>query len=69
MVSAALQSLIDKGLFDRLPPTFSTFFFEQIKDWDTLFPAERRYFENLFGLIDRLPDSDWNELFQPLTEI
>lgn len=69
MVSAALQALIDKGLFDRIPPTFSTFFFEQIKDWDTLFPAEQRYFERLFHLIDKLPESDWDELFAPLTEI
>jgi hypothetical protein len=69
MVSATLQALIDKGLFERIPPTFSTFFFEQIKDWDTLFPAEQLYFERLFSLIDRLPGDDWNELFQPLTEI
>lgn len=69
MVSGILQSLIDKGLFDRIPPTFSTFFFEQIRDWETLFPAEQRYFERLFTLIDRLPDDDWNELFQPLTEV
>jgi hypothetical protein len=69
MVSAVLQSLIDKGLFDRIPPTFSTFFFEQIKDWDTLFPAEQRYFERLFTLIDKLPESDWVELFTQLTEI
>jgi hypothetical protein len=69
MVSATLQSLINKGLFDRIPPTFSTFFFEQIKEWDTLFPAEQRYFERLFTLIDRLPDNDWAELFQPLVEV
>ena len=40
-LSPTLQALVDKGLFDRLPPTFSTFFFEQIQEWDTLFPAER----------------------------
>ena len=55
MVSPILQKLIDAGLFERIPATFSTFFFEQIKDWDTLFPAERNYFERLFTLINKLP--------------
>jgi hypothetical protein len=66
MVSPILQKLIDAGLFERIPATFSTFFFEQIKDWDTLFPAERNYFERLFTLIDKLPASDFDELFSPL---
>ena len=66
MVSPILQKLIDAGLFGRIPATFSTFFFEQIKDWDTLFPAERNYFERLFTLIDKLPAPDFDELFSPL---
>jgi hypothetical protein len=66
MVSPVLQKLIDSGLFERIPATFSTFFFEQIKDWDTLFPAERSYFERLFTLISKLPPEDFEELFSPL---
>lgn len=66
MISPVLQKLIDAGLFERLPATFATFFFEQIKDWNTLFPAERNYFERLFTLIDRLPPADFDELFSPL---
>ncbi len=66
MISAALQALIDKGLFERIPATFSTFFFEQIKDWGTLFPAEHRYFERLFTLLDRLPQAEFDELFTGL---
>jgi hypothetical protein len=66
MVSPVLQKLIDTGLFDRIPATFSTFFFEQIKDWNTLFPAERAYFERLFTLLDKLPDEEFEELFSPL---
>lgn len=66
MVSPVLQKLIDAGLFERIPPTFSTFFFEQIKDWDTLFPAEHTYFERLFTLIDKLPADEFNELFAAL---
>src|SRR5713226_7838161 len=65
-VSPLLQGLIDKGLFDRLPPTFSTFFYDQIKDWDLLFPAERSYHERLFVLIDRFGLEPMEALFQPL---
>lgn len=68
-MSPTLQALIDKGLFDRLPPTFSTFFFEQIKGWETLFPAERSYFERLFQLIDRIPPEDATQLFAPLRAV
>jgi hypothetical protein len=64
-VSPVLQALIDKGLFDRLPVTFSTFFFDQIKDWDLLFPAEQNYYERLFSLIDK---SDTADVFAPLVE-
>lgn len=66
MISPVLQKLIDAGLFERIPATFATFFFEQIKDWDTLFPAERNYFERLFTLIDRLRPEEFEELFSGL---
>ena len=68
-VSALLQALIDKGLFDRLPPTFSTFFYDQIKEWELLFPAERGYHERLFGLIDRSGLERMEALFQPLRAV
>src|SRR3954469_20613618 len=65
-VSPILQALIDKGLFDRLPVTFSTFFFDQIKDWDLLFPAERSYFERLFTLLDKADPAQVEKLFAPM---
>src|SRR5439155_15760121 len=65
-VSPLLQALIDKGIFDRLPVSFSTFFFEQVKEWELLFPAEKNYFERLFGLIDRSDPKAVQELFAPL---
>ncbi len=68
MTSPAIQTLIGKGLFDRLPPTFSTFVFEQIKDWDLLFPAEQGYFERLLLLIDRSDPAAVEALFAPLRE-
>lgn len=68
-VSPYLQGLIDKGLFDRLPLTFSTFFYNEIKDWDLLFPAEQSYHERLFGLLDRSDPKLVEELFAPLRAI
>ena len=65
-VSAALQTLIDKGLFERLPVTFSTCSYDQIKDWPVLFPAEKTYFERLFGLLDRSDSPLVEDLFAPL---
>ena len=68
-LSPTLQALIEKGLFDRLPATFSTFFFEQMQDWDTLFPAERNYHERLFTLLDRSDPAMVDDLFEPLRRI
>lgn len=68
-VSPLLQGLIDKGLLDRLPPTFSTFFYEQIKDWQQLFPAEQSYHERLFGVLDRSDPDLVDALFRPLRAV
>lgn len=67
-VSPRLQKLIENGLFDRLPVTFSTFFFDQIKDWELLFPAEQSYYERLFSLIDKSDAVEIQKLFAPLVE-
>ena len=68
-VSPALQALLDKGLLDRLPVSFAAFCFDQMKEWDLLFPAERGYYERLFGLLDRSDAAAVEELFGPLREI
>ncbi len=68
-VSAALQALIDKGLLERLPVSFSTFAFSQIQEWDLLFPAERSYYERLFGLLDRSGPAEVRKLFEPLLAV
>ena len=65
-VSPVLQALIDKGLFDRLPVTFSTFFFDQIKEWDLLFPAEQGYYERLFSPDRPFRSCRDKNLFAPL---
>jgi hypothetical protein len=68
-LSPVIQGLIDKGLLDRLPPTFATFFFEQFQQWDLLFPAEQRYQERLFLLLDRSAPEAIESLFAPLREV
>lgn len=68
-LSPVIQDLIDKGLFDRLPPTFSTFFFEQFRDWHLLFPAEHDYLERLFMLLDRSNPAAVNSVFAPLRDV
>ena len=67
--SSAIQALIEKGVFDRLPLTFSTYCFDQIKEWELLFEAERAYFERLFGLLGRSQQSLVDELFAPLRAV
>ena len=68
-VSPALQSLIEKGLLDRLPVSFSTFCLDQMREWDLLFPAERAYHERLFGMLDRSTPEAVERLFAPLRQI
>jgi hypothetical protein len=68
-VSTELQSLIDKGLMDGLPVSFSAFCFDQMKEWELLFPAERNYYERLFVLLDRSSQQAVAMLFAPVREI
>jgi hypothetical protein len=66
--SPAIEKLIENGLFDRLPVTFSTYFYEQIQEWDLLFPAERNYYERFFGLLDKAEARELDRLFQPVRD-
>ena len=63
-LSPSLEALIEKGLFDRLPVTFSTYFYEQTRDWELLFPAEQSYYERLFGLFDKSDPQEVDRLFE-----
>src|SRR5438094_4737931 len=67
-VSAAIEALIEKGLFHRLPVTFSTFFYDQIHEWELLFPAEKLYHERFFGLLDKSGPSEVDRLFEGVRE-
>jgi hypothetical protein len=66
--SPAIEKLIDDGLFDRLPVTFSTFFYEQIQDWDLLFPAEKSYYERFFGLLNKASAPELTAVFEPVRD-
>jgi hypothetical protein len=68
-LSPRMNSLIEKGTLDRLPVTFSAFWFEQIRDWDLLFPAEKDYYERLFSLLDRSDRAAIDRLFEPIRAI
>jgi hypothetical protein len=68
-ISPELKQLMKEGLFQRLPPTFSTYFYDRIEDWKRLFPAERNYFERLFALLDRSDPAAVEQLFAPLRAV
>lgn len=64
-----MQASIDKGLLERLPVTFSTYCYDQIKDWGLLFPAEQSYYQRLFGLLERSEPKLVEDLFARLREV
>src|SRR6266581_4740105 len=66
--SQTIQRLIDSGLFERLPATFCTYFYDQIQEWNLLFPAEQNYYERLFTLLANSAPKEVNDLFAPLRE-
>ena len=51
--------------FDHVPVTFTAYFVEQIRAWDTLFPAEQDYFVRLSAFIEKAPP----DLFTPLAQL
>src|SRR5260370_34481359 len=66
--SKTIQSLVESGLFERLPATFCTYFYDQIQEWNLLFPAEQSYYERLFTLLAASDGKAVEELFAPLLE-
>jgi hypothetical protein len=60
---------VSPALLDRLPASFSAFCFDQMKEWDLLFPAERSYYERLFGLLERSSGDSVEQLFRPLRDL
>src|SRR6266446_6503113 len=69
VTSKTIQRLIDSGLFERLPATFCTYFYDQIQEWDLLFPAEQNYYERLFTLLAASDGKAVEQLFAPRREV
>lgn len=67
--SPTIQRIIDSGLFDRLPATFTTYTLDRLRGWDTLFPAERSYLERLLAMFDRSEPQLVDQLFAPLAKV
>ncbi len=51
--------------FNHVPVTFSAYFNEQLRGWETLFPAEQEYFERLGGFLEKAPPA----MFSALAEL
>src|SRR5882724_4524054 len=66
--SKTIQGLVESGLFERLPATFCTYFYDQIQEWNLLFPAEQSYYERLFTLLAHSEGNAVEALFAPLRE-
>jgi hypothetical protein len=65
----SIRRLVEQGLFERLPPSFTAFFYQQILEWQTLFPAERSYIERVFALLHHAEPEQVRQLFTSLREI
>ena len=57
---------ISPELLTRLPRTFVPALNEQIKNWDVLFPAERRTMSAQMSWLARLPAHEFRDLFEPI---
>ncbi|MCX6597224.1 MAG: hypothetical protein NTV70_12755 [Acidobacteria bacterium] len=51
--------------FAHVPVTFAAYFNEQLRGWESLFPAEQAYFERLGAYLEKIPAA----LFAPLAEL
>ena len=51
--------------FAHVPVTFAAYFNEQLRGWETLFPAEQNYFERLGAFLEKAP----GELFAALARL
>jgi len=59
------QSAPPRADFGHIPVTFSSYLSEQLRGWETLFPAEQAYLERLSRYLGKAPAS----MFAPLEEI
>ena len=60
---------VSPDLLARLPRTFVPALNEQIKNWDLLFPAERRTIGAQIDWLGRLPPREFQNLFEPINAL
>jgi len=64
-----LRTAVDNGVLKRLPTTFLPFANQQLRDWDYLFPNERRSTEQLLVYVNSLSPARSTELFREVAEL
>ena len=64
-----LQNALDKGVLARLPLTLLPFVNQQLKQWNSLFPNERRAVENLLLYVASLSPEESSGLFREVIEL
>jgi len=69
MASKLIDEIVSRGLFERLPATFSTYTFDRVRGWNLLFPAEQSYLERLLGMLDRSEPALVERLFAGVAEV
>ncbi|MGO9229596.1 MAG: hypothetical protein ACLQKA_10365 [Bryobacteraceae bacterium] len=57
------------GLVRRLPATFGAALHDQLRQWEFLFPAERRQLRAQLDWLSSLAPAEFDSLFAPLTEL
>jgi hypothetical protein len=63
------KPVIDKELLARLPRTFLPVLNDHLRQWDLLFPAERRPLRATLEYLTRLPAADFDELLAPIKRV
>ena len=64
-----LQEALKQGLLKRLPITFQPVTRQQLREWDTLFPYERRSILRLLLFVTSLNEQQFTDLFREVVQL
>lgn len=64
-----LQNALNKGVLEQLPRTFLPFTQQQLRDWDYLFPNERKSVVELLVFVASLGRADTISLFREVLQL
>jgi hypothetical protein len=68
-LSAQVQQVLNQGLLRRLPLSFLPFVNQHLRNWELLFPFERRYMSRLLIYLGNLQDGQFAALFHNIREL